>query len=210
MNCSSLEATSFSQSAMASPVPVVSTLAYIAYAIKKSMDMPRCDRSADNHTLRTLQSLSADYERFVNTEGNPSNVKQFNNVLRSVILPIPVANVVIPVLHLDLGIFPWLFEACLSEVRLLDLKLVASTASSPEDNAAYSELAGLHVQLRQSVREISESQDKLATMTQYLQAVTLRAADRPELEVAAEVIQHDLTDMQQHHNSLLEAMKKNM
>ena len=120
-------------------------------------------------------------------------MKQFNNVLRSVILPIPAANVVISVLHLDLGIFPWLFEAFPSEIRLLDLKLVASTASSPEDNAAYSELAGLHVQLRQSVREISDSQDKLATMTQYLQAVTLQAADWPELEVAAEVIQHDLT-----------------
>ena len=115
------------------------------------MDMPRCDQSADNHTLRTLQSLSADYERFVNTGGNPSNVKQFNNVLRSVILPISVANVVIPILHSDLGIFPWLFEAFLSEVRLLDLKFVASTASSPEDNAAYSEFAGLHVQLRHAV-----------------------------------------------------------
>ena len=172
------------------------------------MDLPRAERLNDDTMLRTLESLSSDHERFLEADGNPANVKLFNNALRPAIAPVALRNVIIPVLHLDLGIFPWIFDAFQTEVRVLDAKLAGSTASTPEDSAEYSKLAGLHVELKQCMTEIADSQDKLQTVGQYLQAVAVQFADRPDIEAAVLTIQQHFTSMEQHHNSLVSRKQK--
>ena len=93
-------------------------------------------------------------------------------------------------------------------MRVLDAKLAGSTASIPEDSAEYSMLAGLPVELKQCVTEIADSQDKLQTVGQYLQAVAVQFADRPNIEAAVLTIQQHFTSMEQHHNSLVSRKQK--
>ena len=50
-------------------------------------------------------TLASDYAGFV-AAGATHNQTQQHNVIRSVILPVSVEDVAIPVLHLDLDIFP--------------------------------------------------------------------------------------------------------
>ena len=44
-------------------------------------------------------------------------------------LPIPLEDVCLPALHLDLGIFPWLYEAMLADARQLDYWLATEVGS---------------------------------------------------------------------------------
>ena len=81
--------------------------------------------------LRSLQLLRADHEKFVAAGSALSSAKHYNNVIRSPILPIELEEICIPVLHLDLGIFPWLYEAMLRDSDALDLELACSGANVP-------------------------------------------------------------------------------
>ena len=45
-------------------------------------------------------------------------------------LPIPLEDVCLPALHLDLGIFPWLYEAMLADARQLDYWLATEVGSA--------------------------------------------------------------------------------
>ena len=167
---------------------------------KKSMDVATSDRQQPDKELRTLESLAADHEKFVEVGENPSQVKHFNNALRPVILPISLDDVIVPVLHLDLGIYAWVFDAFEAEVRQLDVKLAMSAAATPADSATYADLSSLYTQLRNSAARVSESHDRLQTSHQYLQAIVVRAEDRPELEAIAEQIQQDIRQFQEDYN----------
>ena len=54
-------------------------------------------------------------------ESRLSYAKHFNNVIRQCILPIPIHHTITPVLHLDLGIFGWMFDGFLKDLRQLDI-----------------------------------------------------------------------------------------
>lgn len=73
--------------------------------------------------LRTLEQLAHDYDNFVQDGSRLSKAKVHNNVIRPAMLPVPIEDVCIPALHLDLGIYPWMFTAMLSDLRVLDLAL---------------------------------------------------------------------------------------
>ena len=47
--------------------------------------------------------------------------KNYNNVIRPSTKPIAIDKVCVPVLHLDLGIFPWPYEAMLCDAESIDL-----------------------------------------------------------------------------------------
>ena len=79
------------------------------------------ERPAAENAPRTLESLAADYQRFSGDGSNLSRAKFHNSVIRPTILPIPICQAVIPVLLLDLGIFPWLLDAFIKELRQLDI-----------------------------------------------------------------------------------------
>ena len=86
---------------------------------------------------RILESLATDYAAFVAAGLVTSNAKKFNNVIRPQLLPIPVEDVCIPPLHLDLGIFPYIFYAFLDELRCIDCKIAALLITDSQDSEAF-------------------------------------------------------------------------
>ena len=70
------------------------------------MDSVPESRQPEEADVRTLATLASDYAGFVAAGAIHNQAKLHNNVIRPVLLPIPVDDVAIPNLHLDLGIFP--------------------------------------------------------------------------------------------------------
>lgn len=94
---------------------------FFCLAWKKSMQAP----PSEAYTVRTTSMLVEDYSGFVAASANIARIKHHNNVIRPVILPVQLNNVCVPILHLDLGIFPWIYDAMCSEVKSLDNTLAA-------------------------------------------------------------------------------------
>lgn len=86
---------------------------------------------------RTLESLATDHAAFVLAGSVTGNAKKFNNVIRPQLLPIPVEDVCVPALHLDLGIFPYLFYAFVDELRRVDYKFAVTLKSVDHDSQAF-------------------------------------------------------------------------
>ena len=70
-------------------------------------------------TRRTHLSTT-NHKSFVEAGGNLIKAKFHCNVIRPAILQFPINDVCTPVLHLDLGIFAWLYEAMMKDVLELD------------------------------------------------------------------------------------------
>ena len=92
------------------------------HTTKKDFQTPpqgRCDS-----VPRTLESLSEDLTRYEAGGRVLTRAKNYNNVIRPVLLPIPITNACIPALHLDyLGISVYLYDAMPADSRELDLLL---------------------------------------------------------------------------------------
>ena len=125
---------------------------------------------------RTLDLLASDHDRYV-AAGSPHQLaKAYNNVVRPSIFPIPVENAIIPVLHLDLGIFKTLFQAMEGEVRTLDLQVAVTTTTTDEGAAAFRQLSEMHDDQRVTVTaqtdcllKIEEAKHQLEYTTFYSQ-----------------------------------------
>ena len=141
---------------------------------KKAMDTAPADRGPSDSTERTLETLASDYSNFIAAGAVHSQAKLFNNVLRQVILPVPVQDVVIPALHLDLGIFPWLFSRFEAEVQQLDIKLAAANSiGSAGDAKAFKELQEAQTQLRDTEEQLAAHTAGLEEIQQQLEYVVL-------------------------------------
>ena len=95
------------------------------HTTKSATAPPSEARPQGDREPRTLASLATDYNGFEAAGGQLPRAKFYNNVVRSLILPIPIRHVIIPILHLDLGIFTWLYEALMKDLQELDAQLVA-------------------------------------------------------------------------------------
>ena len=100
------------------------------HCLKKSMAEDPSRQPEEGKEPRTLITLADDHQRFLCDGSRVSHAKNFN-VIRPILLPIPVADAVVPGLHLDLGIFAWLFERLERELNQLDIK--HATRSTPVD-----------------------------------------------------------------------------
>ena len=130
-------------------------------------------------------------EHFIAAGGNISQAKKYNNAVRPCILAIPIENAIIPALHLDLGIFTWLFEAMLKELQQLDMLLASKGGSTIGDSGMFSKLAQLHADLSAINRQVSESAQQRSQLQNHLQYVTLHAQQQSEeaLEFLARELQ---------------------
>lgn len=169
---------------------------------KKQMDKTPHTRDAADSVLRTLDSLAADHDRFVSDGSNQALVKNYNNALRSSLFPVPVENVVVPALHLDLGIFPWIFDCFVDEVRQLDLQLAASTAANESDTRSYTDLSKLHADRRSAEQAIEGSTMTCNTVQKHIQTVAMGLADTPGVETLIAAAQQHLTRLQEQHDQL--------
>ena len=94
----------------------------------------------------SLDTLVANLWAFQAHGSQLSRAKDHNNVIRPALLPILLDWVCIPALHLDLGIYAWMFDAFLCDVRSLDSDLAAQLGAAGvagKDFAAFNEAAAL-------------------------------------------------------------------
>ena len=157
---------------------------------KRSMDSVPESRQPEEADVRTLATLASDYAGFVAAGAIHNQAKRHNNVIRPVILPIPVEDVVIPVLHLDLGIFPWIFEAFMGEVQSVDLVLAMKTAPVNDDGRLFTELAQSFRQLHEVEVELADVTAQRDALQQQLQHVILFLQQgAQQLEATAQLLQ---------------------
>ncbi|XP_035700061.1 uncharacterized protein LOC118432548 [Branchiostoma floridae] len=73
---------------------------------------------------RTLDSLAADHQRFVQEGmGKLKKAKEYNNAIAPVMFNVPIDQVMVPGLHIGLGLYKKLFEHLEADLQDIDLKL---------------------------------------------------------------------------------------
>ena len=75
------------------------------HCMKKEMAQVMESRAIADKQPCTLATLTKDHGKFLEAGLQIPQAKNFNNVIRPCILSVSVSNVIIPVLHLDVGIF---------------------------------------------------------------------------------------------------------
>jgi len=158
--------------------------------------------SDTNCTCRSLQQLASDYADFAAAGSIISHAKRYNNVIRPSMLPIELTDICIPTLHLDLGIFPWLYEAMLRDAEKLDLMVARSDLelqSSESFAAAATKQQQLHALTQQHAEQtaqVNTAQTQLQWLIASLQAVDDNTDMYVQL-VAATGMQHQVWLQQQ-------------
>ena len=104
--------------------------------------------------LRTLQSMHDNLKAFQADGSRLPRAKMFQNVIRPALLQIPLEWVCIPSLHLDLGIYLWLYEAMIADLRDLDVAMAAEIGKSGMDEAdsvSFAEAAQLNSDISETM-----------------------------------------------------------
>ena len=117
------------------------------HCTKKDMANTSDLRTAEDQQPRTLTTLTRDHERYIEAGSQLSQAKHYNNVIWPCILPVPISNAITPVLHLDLGIFTWMFEALLKDLNKLDMMLATKCAPTDDDGSLFIKLCALNTDL---------------------------------------------------------------
>ena len=158
--------------------------------MKTHMATEPSQRPSEQSVERTLQSLAEGHTRYVAAGSNLTNAKNFNNIIRPAILPIPLIQVSIPVLHLDLGIFPWMFTAFERELQGLDLKVAASSVAINSDSTSFHDLVEWHTKAIEAANHSAACLSAIDTVTQQLQYVAMFVAHDMTRNAEAALQQH--------------------
>ena len=179
---------------------------------KKEMANPNDDRTDAHRQARTLTTLADDYGRFSEAGSQISQAKHYNNVIRPCILPVPVENAIIPVLHLDLGIYTWMFEALLKDLQELDSKLASKCNADTNDAGTFTKLCALHEKLRCAQLQLDQAVNEQQMVQQQMEFSALHIQNQAEQALLALVTtlqqscQAAVTKTQQH-TSTVDALK---
>lgn len=161
------------------------------HIVKKDMEIAPQSRAASSSN-RSLASLLHDHNKYSQDGSILSRAKLFNNVIRPCILPIPITHVAIPSLHLDLGIFPWLFNAFEADLHCLDTKAAACSGAQATDSEAFQQLAELHSRLVDVEGELQNCSARIQASEQQLQYLALFSGLGEVYEIAAKHIQDQI------------------
>jgi len=126
-------------------------------------------------TPRSIQGLREDLERFKAAGSRLQNANHYNNVIREVIFPIAITDVCVPVLHLDLGIFPWLYEAMIRDAEDIDFLLAKCQCEHDAASSSFKEIAEKHAQVRSLSAEKDHQQQQLHVAEAQLQYTLVNA-----------------------------------
>ena len=124
---------------------------------------------------KSLASLRSDHQAFQADGSRLPRAKFFNNVIRPALLPVDLDWVCVPALHLDLGIYLWLFEAMIAGLRELDITLAAElgkTGTQTSDSAAFAEAKQLKTTIHDTTKKRADNQN-LANVIQSQVRLTL-------------------------------------
>ena len=127
--------------------------------------------------LRTLDTLAKSYHKFQEAGSPLPRAKAYLNVIRPVLLPIPLEDVCLPALHLDLGIFPYLFDAMLADIRQIDAELALTISSAdllPSDSAQFTQAVAQQEKLTNKKKEAEEVQANADTVRNQVCLITQR------------------------------------
>jgi len=140
---------------------------------KKAMALEHAERLPADHVPRTLETLADDHQRYTAAGSKLSKAKLFNNAIRPCILPVPVSNVIVPVLHLDLGIYPWLFQAFQGDLKDLDFDMGARCQASDADAEVFRKVCDLQGQLSAEEQLLQNATALINQTQQQLEFVAL-------------------------------------
>ena len=174
---------------------------------KKEFQVAPADRTSQACS-RSLDSLRADHTAFKNNGGNLARAKLFNNVVRPCLLPVPVSDACIPALHLDLGIFPYIYECLQADGQAFDLKLSAHTSVEvSSDTSDFHALAQKHSALQSKEKELADITTKAADILQQIAWFAMHLQQIQAQGVLTN-IQTIIGTAQLHHANLDDARKK--
>ena len=123
-------------------------------------------------TARSLDTLEYDYQRFEQAGSPLPRAKHYHNVIRPTMLPVPLVDVCIPSLHLDLGIFPWIFQALCADARTLDAHLaqeLSSADTTDHDGKAFCVAVSLNEALAKKKIEADTAEQDVDLARQQVQ-----------------------------------------
>eukprot|EP00117_Sycon_ciliatum_P024768 scpid36716/ scgid20708/ len=138
---------------------------------KKDFQVAPTER-ATGADSRDLARLATDHAASVESGGNISHARKYNNTIRPVLMPIPLEDACIPALHLALGIFPLLFECMLTDTNQVDIELATYIAKENTEHAhsqtSFTDLVDTHKELIACNEEINNMQQEKATVHNQL------------------------------------------
>ncbi|XP_022110640.1 uncharacterized protein LOC110990110 [Acanthaster planci] len=78
----------------------------------------------DAYPSRTIESIEANYDRFLQDGGNQHRAKDVScSIVHRPLMPIAIDHVILPTLHISLGVFKKLFDAFESACHRVDMQL---------------------------------------------------------------------------------------
>ena len=169
---------------------------------RKDIGQPKDQRPAANTVPRNLGQLAHDLEQFQAAGSVHQNAKLSNNVLRAAVLPVLLHNVVIPVLHLDLGIYPWILSAMLTEVKRIDVQLAMQGSTAASDSSAFTTLLSGYKTVQALESSIATKAQELAAAQQLLQFVAIHQTQQLNVQAIAGALQLSCQNLTKQHQEL--------
>ena len=120
------------------------------------------------------------FTEFVAAGANLQHARRYNNVIRKAILPVELQDVCIPVLHLDLGIYPWIYGALCADAHQIDIALSKCMflAADDGDSAAFTALINAYKNVHDTATQQLHLQSEAQIILSQLQFVTLQERTR--------------------------------
>ena len=134
---------------------------------------------------RSLHSMNECYKSFSTAGHVLAKAKHFYNCIRPSLFCIEPQDVCVPVLHLDLGIFPWLFESMIRDAKDIDTTLAQISLSVSESASAEFSKA-----VRQQ-QQIQHDRDQLQTLNTQMH--------QKQFQLLQWLLQQHNLNMQQQH-----------
>ena len=135
--------------------------------------------------MRTLTTLADHHAEFLAGGSVSANAKMYFNVVRPCILPVPIEDACIPALHLDLCIFPYLYDCMLADTQSLDMQLDQSSYPGGADSSSdFSALPRIYSDIRQKELELN---DVSGTINDMLNQLTYNAMHLQQVAAGVEV-----------------------
>lgn len=136
------------------------------FCVAKKSQFQVCGSSREALQARTLESLEKDHNEFIKDSSRLQKAKEFHNAIRPVLLPVPVEDVAIPSLYLDLGIYLWIYEAMLTDLQGLDITLARHLGASGSqadiaDSHLFTEAVQFSTRLSQKEKQQQQHQEQI-------------------------------------------------
>ena len=115
-------------------------------------------------------------------------------MIRKAILPVELQDVCIPVLHLDLGIYPWIYGALCADAHQIDIALSKCMflAADDGDSAAFTALINSYKNVHDTATQQLHLQSEAQSILRQLQCVTLHIQQQEVVAAGLQTVASNL------------------